>query len=48
MKELTEERTNAHLVNTIVDAFGIGVDQARRDVEAFLAELNRTGLLEPT
>jgi Coenzyme PQQ synthesis protein D (PqqD) len=48
VKELTEDRTTAELVDRLVDAYGIPRPSAERDVDHFLAELDRSGLLEPT
>lgn len=46
MKELAEDRTEAELSQCLVDAFGIPVEQAERDVHAFLEALGARGLLE--
>lgn len=46
MKQLTEDRTNAELVQAMVDAFGISESQAEEDVRTFLDALDRSGLLE--
>jgi hypothetical protein len=35
------------LVRTLADAFGLGLDAAARDVDAFLASLHEQGWLEP-
>lgn len=46
MKELTEERTDDELVQTLVDAYGITQDQAEADVRSFIQVLTDGGLLE--
>lgn len=47
MKELTEDRTQAELVRTLVDAFDLSPVQAEADVQSFLESLDEGGLLEP-
>ncbi|MBN9105297.1 MAG: PqqD family protein [Propionibacteriaceae bacterium] len=46
IKHLVEDRTMGELAQALVDAFGIPPAQARNDAEDFLAELERSGMLE--
>lgn len=46
MKQLTEDRTSAQLIQAMVDAFGISESQAEEDVRSFVDTLDRSGLLE--
>jgi hypothetical protein len=48
MRQLTEERTLAQLVQALVDAFDIPELRAQRDAAAFVDELAERGLLERT
>ena len=43
---LQDERTDEELADALVSEFGITVEQARADSEAFVSELNRRNLLE--
>lgn len=46
VKELTQERTDAELVQLLVDAFDIPTAQATADVQSFIEALHNGGLLE--
>lgn len=46
MKELTQDRTPADLVELLMSSFGISRSEAEVDVESFLTALNTGGLLE--
>lgn len=48
MKQLTADRTDAELVQSLIAAFGISESRAEEDVRSFLRELDRSGLLEDT
>jgi hypothetical protein len=45
-QELAAGATRERLVGCLVDRFGIEVDAATADVDSFLAELDKRGLLE--
>lgn len=44
-RELAGGATRERLVAVLDEAYGLGLDRARADVDAFLAELRRRGLL---
>jgi coenzyme PQQ synthesis protein D (PqqD) len=44
-EELAHGATHEHLINRLVDVFGIDADTAERDVDAFLADLEQRNLL---
>ena len=46
MRQLTEERTLAQLIQALVDAFDIPASRAQQDVQTFIDELGACGLLE--
>jgi hypothetical protein len=46
MRQLTEERSLAQLVQALVDAFDIPPQRAQQDVQAFVDELGASGLIE--
>jgi hypothetical protein len=46
MKQLTQERSTDELVRCLVTTFGIDRQQAAKDVQAFLDELEGSDLLE--
>ena len=43
---LAEERTPEELAAVVADRFDVDLDRARADVQAFLEEIGRLGLLE--
>jgi hypothetical protein len=45
-QELARGTTRERLISRLIDAFAIEVDVATRDVDAFLADARRRGLLE--
>lgn len=46
MRELVEERTEAQLAQSLVDAFGITTSQAVQDVQEFVQMLREGDLLD--
>lgn len=46
-QELARGTTRARLIARLVDAFGVEPDIAARDVDIFLGDIERRGLLEP-
>lgn len=44
-RELSQGTTRERLVELLVEKYGVGAEQAGRDVDAFLADLEAQGLL---